>query len=197
MPCGSTITISRTMNMHWIDPASLPETRGKVTRFLLNPHGEIDGLVIGARQVHFPPHLSKQLARRVALGDVVRVRGLKPRDADMIAAVSLTTQSGVVILDEGPHASGEKHRKPDVERKPMDASGEVVLSLFGPKGELRGALLDDGTSLRMPPHAAAELAGYLTPGAHVHAWGQGVKNRHGRTIEVDEIAELVDASQAA
>jgi hypothetical protein len=182
--------------MHWIDPTSLPETRGKVTRFLLNPHGELDGLVIGSRQVHVPPHLSKQLARHVALGDVIRVRGVKPRDVDMIAAVSLTTRSGVLILDEGPHHAGEKHHKPHVERKPMDASGEVVLSLFGPKGELRGALLDDGTSLRMPPHAAAELAAYLSPGAHVHAWGHGVKNRHGRTIEVDEIAELVDAPDA-
>jgi hypothetical protein len=182
--------------MHWIDPTSLPETRGKVTRFLLNPHGELDGLVIGSRQVHFPPHLSKKLARHVALGDAVRVRGVKPRGADMIAAVSLTTASGVLILDEGPHHDGQKNEKPHVERRSMDACGEVVLSLLGPKGELRGALLQDGTSLRMPPHAAAELAAYLTPGAHVHAWGHGVKNRHGRTIEVDEIAELVDEPQA-
>lgn len=185
--------------MQWIDPASLPETRGKVTHFLLNPHGELDGLVVGARQVHVPPHLSKQLARHVALGDTVRVRGVKPRDADMIAAVSLTSAGGVLILDEGPHRNGEKHEKhekPHVERKPMEASGEVVLSLFGPKGELRGALLDDGTSLRMPPHAAAELAAYLSPGAQVQAWGHGVKNRHGSAIEVDEIAELVDEPQA-
>ncbi len=157
--------------MHWIDPDSLPETRGKVTRFLLNPHGELDGVVLGSRQVHFPPHLSKQIARHVSPGDEIRVRGVKPRRADMIAAVSLTTKSGVLILDEGPHHGGEKHHRPHVERKAMDASGEVVLSLFGPKGELRGALLDDGTSLRMPPHAATELAEYLTPGAHVHALG--------------------------
>lgn len=183
--------------MHWIDPTSLPQTRGKVTHFLLNPHGEIDGLVIGGRQVHFPPHLSKKLARHVALGDEVQVRGVKPRHADMIAAVLLTTASGAVILDEGPHQNGDKHERPHVEHKQMVASGEVVLSLFGPKGELRGALLDDGTSLRMPPHAATELAAYLSPGAHVHAWGSGVKNRHGRAIEVDEIAELVDEQQTS
>jgi len=29
--------------MHWIDPDCLPETKGKVERFILNPHGEIDG----------------------------------------------------------------------------------------------------------------------------------------------------------
>ncbi|KAH0441835.1 hypothetical protein A8H39_27710 [Paraburkholderia fungorum] len=182
--------------MHWIDPNSLPETRGTVTRFLLNPHGELDGFVLGSRQlqqVHFPPHLSRQVARLVAVGDTVRVRGVKPRGADMIAAVSVMSKTGKVILDEGPHRDGEKHHHPDAERTPMEASGEVLLSLFGPKGELRGALLDDGTSLRMPPHAAAELASYLAPGAHVHAWGRGIRNRHGRTVEVDEIAELVDA----
>jgi hypothetical protein len=147
-----------------------------------------------ARQVHFPPHLSRQITRQVAIGDDVRVRGVKPRGADMIAAISLVTKTGKVILDDGPHHHGEPHQKPHVERKPTDASGQVVMSLYGPKGELRGALLDDGTSLRMPPHAAAELAAYLAPGAHVQAWGQGVKNRYGRTIEVDEIAELIDGS---
>jgi hypothetical protein len=180
--------------MHWIDPASLPETRGTVTRFLLNPHGELDGFVLGkSRQVHFPPHLSKQVARHVAIGDAVKVRGVKPRGIDMIAAVALTAKSGKVILDEGPQHDAPPHHKPHHERPAMQAWGEVVLALHGPKGELRGAVLDDGTSLRMPPHAAAELSGYLTPGAHVHAWGRGVKNRHGRTIEVEEIAELVDA----
>ncbi|MBK4735000.1 hypothetical protein [Noviherbaspirillum pedocola] len=183
--------------MHWIDPESLPETRGIVTRFLLNPHGELDGIVLRSRrrqQVHFPPHLSKQVARHVALGDEVRVRGVKPRGADMIAAVAIVAKSGKVILDEGPKHDGEKPRRPHTERRAMEASGEVLLSLFGPKGELRGALLDNGTSLRMPPHAAAELVTYLTPGAHVQAWGHGTRNRHGCAIEVDEIAELVDVS---
>lgn len=186
--------------MHWIDPDSLPETRGTVTRFLLNPHGELEGFVLGSRrlqQVHFPPHLSPQIARLVAVGDEVRVRGVKPRGADMIAAVSLKSKTGKVLLDEGPHRDGDKPHRPDAQRSPMDAGGEVLLSLCGPKGELRGALLDDGTSLRMPPHAAAELASYLAPGAHVHAWGQGIRNRHGRTIDVDEIAELVDAESVA
>ncbi|RQN39383.1 hypothetical protein [Paraburkholderia tropica] len=183
--------------MHWIDPESLPETRGKIVHFLLNPHGEIDGFVLDSQQVHFPPHLAKKLARHVTPGEVVRIRGVKPRGANMLAAVCLTTRNGVVILDEGPHRGGEKPAKAHLERKPMESAGEVVLSLFGPKGELRGALLDDGTSLRMPPHAAAELAAYLAPGAHIQAWGHGVRYRHGRTIEVDEIAELVDTPSPA
>jgi hypothetical protein len=182
--------------MHCIDPDYLPQTRGTVTRFLLNPHGELDGFLLGqARQVHFPPHLSKQVARYVAIGDRVTVRGVKPRGVDMIAAVAMTTKDGREIVDDGPE-HGDKHRKADVERRAMEASGEVRLALFGPRGELRGALLDDGTSLRVPPHAAQALLEYLAPGAHVHAWGRGVKNRHGRSIEVEEIAHLVDAETA-
>lgn len=184
--------------MHWIDPACLQETRGTVTQFLLNPYGELDGFILGDnRQVHFPPHLSRQVAKHFSVGDKVRVRGVKPRGADIVAAVLLTSATGTEILDEGPHRHGEKHERPQVEKKPMQVMGEVRLSLYGPKGELRGALLADGTSVRMPPHAAEELSSYLEPGAHIQVWGHGVKTRYGRTIEVDDIAELVDADDAS
>jgi hypothetical protein len=180
--------------MHWIDPACLPETRGMVRQFLLNPHGEIDGVVLGKdRQVHLPPHLSQKLAKHIAVGDRVKVRGVKLRGASVIAAVAIESQAGVRIVDEGPDAADAGPGKP-LARRPMDASGEVTLSLYGPKGELRGALLADGTSLRMPPHAAQDLQDYLAPGAQVHAWGEGVKNKHGRTIDVYEIAALTEAN---
>jgi hypothetical protein len=144
--------------MHWIDPEYLHETRGTVTQFLLNPHGELDGFILGNdKQVHFPPHMSRQVTRLIGIGDKVRVRGIKPRAADIVAAVQLTSGKGVVIDDHGPGHDGEKHQKPPVDRLPMEVVGEVRLSLYGPKGELRGALLTDGTSIRMPPHAALEL----------------------------------------
>jgi hypothetical protein len=180
--------------MHWIDPECLQETRGTVTQFLLNPRGELDGFILGNdRQVHFPPHLSRQVGKLIGIGDKVRVRGVKLRDADIVAAVQLTSGTGVTIVDEGPHHGGTNHEKPRVEKRPMKAMGEIRLSIYGPKGELRGALLTDGTAIRMPPHAAAELASYLEPGAHIQVWGHGVKNRYGKTIEVDDIAHLVDA----
>ena len=183
--------------MHWIDPDCLQETRGTVTQFLLNPHGELDGFVLGKnKQVHFPPHMSKRVAKHISIGDQVKVRGARPRSADIIAAVLLTSSSGVAILDEGPHHDGEKHQKPHVEKRPMEVTGEVKLSLYGPKGELRGALLTGGTSIRMPAHAAADLVSYLEPGAHIQVWGHGVKNKYGRVIEVDDIAALVEADSA-
>ncbi|HHX4054792.1 TPA: hypothetical protein ACU967_001097 [Burkholderia contaminans] len=179
--------------MHWIDPACLPETRGRVTQFLLNPHGDIDGLILnGDLQVHVPPHLGRELVRRVAVGDRIRVRGVKPRRAEIIAAVQLTGRDGVDIVDDGPaHAAPPKPTHPD--RQPMESSGEVAFALHGPKGEVNGALLTSGVALRVPPHAAEALHEYLRPGVHVQAWGHGVVTPHGTTLDVSEIAELVDA----
>ncbi len=178
--------------MHWIDPACLPETRGRVTQFLLNPHGEIDGLILnGDLQVHVPPHLGRKLTRHVAVGDRIRVRGVKARGAGMIAAVQLTGRGGVDIVDDGPVHDAPKPSRPA--RKPMELRGEVALALHGPKGELNGALLTSGVALRMPPHAAAELRDYLRAGTHVQVWGHGVATPHGTTLDVHEIAELVDA----
>ncbi|MPW23984.1 hypothetical protein GCT13_46800 [Paraburkholderia sp. CNPSo 3157] len=179
--------------MHWIDPACLPETKGTLTQFLLNPHGEPDGFILdGQRQVHFPPHLGTHIVQRVGPGDTVTVRGVRPRTANIIAAVSIAVGDGETLVDEGPHRDDDRHKRPDVEMYAAEVTGTVILSLHGPKGELRGALLDDGTSLRMPPHAAEELRAYLTPGARVQAWGGMVENTHGHTLDVSEIAEQAD-----
>jgi hypothetical protein len=189
--------------MHWIDPACLPDTHGTVVQFLLNPHGEADGLILELddgtqQQVHFPPHMHNEVTQHVEPGDAISVRGVKPREADMIAAISLTTRQGVEMIDEGPHHEHGPDHGPrnHAEGEEMDVQGEVILSLYGPKGEIRGALLEDGTSLRMPPHAAAELTDYLSPGAHVQAWGRGVQTELGCTVDVPDIALLVDEDDA-
>ncbi|EAY71949.1 hypothetical protein BDAG_04805 [Burkholderia dolosa AU0158] len=177
-----------------IPDACLPETRGRVTQFLLNPHGEIDGLILnGDLQVHVPPHLGRELVRHVAPGDRIRVRGVKPRGAEMIAAVQLTGRDGVDIVDTGPQPHAPAHAHAHTKRTPMEASGEIAFALHGPKGDVNGALLTTGIALRMPPHAAAELDAYLRAGMHVQVWGDAVVTRHGTTIDVSEIAELVDA----
>lgn len=63
--------------MHWIDPASLFETRRKVVHFLLNPAGVLDGLILSRKRVvHFPPHMAGLVARNIAIGDAVRIRGV-------------------------------------------------------------------------------------------------------------------------
>lgn len=179
--------------MHWIDPDFLPDIKGRVERFIINPHGEIDGLILTydddkALLVHVPPHLHSQIEAAIHPGDELRVRGVRPRGADMIAAVALTTADGRTIVDDGPGPDGKK-REPHHRAKPgqLTVSGTVRLSLFGPKGDLRGALLDDGSMVRLDAKEAPHFAERLSPRATLAARGEGLDTRHGKIVAAKEI----------
>ena len=174
--------------MHLIDPDCLPEVAGTIERFVLNPHGEVDGFVMKDKQaailVHTPPHMEGELTRHLTRGDKVRVRGVRPRGAELLAAVAVTTADGREIVDEGPDHD-RKH--PKVRHEAMSVQDRVEMSLFGPKGELRGALLSDGTVLRIGPKEAEQFAALLAPGAKLAARGDGLTTKHGRVIHALEI----------
>ncbi|WGR93715.1 hypothetical protein MTX26_29210 [Bradyrhizobium sp. ISRA443] len=173
--------------MHWIDPDCLPEVKGTVERFVLNPHGEIDGFNSETRPsvlVHTPPHMEAELTRHVKAGDVVSVRGVRPRKADLVAAVAVITTNGARIIDQGP---GHDREHPKLEKRKMSAEGAVRLSLFGPKGELRGALLADGTVIRVGPNEAEPVAKFLAPNARIAARGDSVETKHGSVLHAKEI----------
>ena len=176
--------------MHWIDPDSLPEQEGIIERFVLNPHGEIDGFVMlrgdndTPMLVHTAPHMEADLMRHVKTGETVRVRGVRPRNAALLAAVAVIARSGARILDEGPD---DERKHPKFEKCKMTVTGEVRLSLFGPKGELRGALLADGTAVRIGPKEAKDFAALLKPGAALAVAGDGIETSHGRVIRAKEL----------
>src|SRR5581483_5559691 len=141
--------------MHWIDPACLPETQGLVERFIINRHGEVEGVLLAGTKgtsmlICTPPHMAAEIEAHVQVGDTISVRGVRPRAADVFAAVALTAGSGVAIIDNGPgDEDGRGARRRGNQPIRMEAEGVVRLSLFGPKGELRGALLEDGTVIRI------------------------------------------------
>lgn len=98
--------------------------------------------------VHTPPHLGDELTREMKIGAKVGVRGVRPRGAHLIAAVAVAPENTRPIVDRGPE---HVRKRPKPEHRKMEAKGRVHLSMFGPKGELRGALLADGTILRIGP----------------------------------------------
>jgi hypothetical protein len=88
--------------MHLIDPQSLPNTTGILTKFLYNVHGDSDGFLLDNElQVQFPPHMSTELLKTVKVGERVTVHGVKPRSVDLLVAVSITSANGVVVVDHG------------------------------------------------------------------------------------------------
>ena len=182
--------------MHWIDPDSLPEVKGTLERFVLNPHGEVDGfLMTGEKEspilVHTPPHMDAELKKHVKAGDTITVRGVRPRGAELLAAVAVTAQTGHQVIDQGPghhreHPKAKDKAKDKADHKKMQAEGTVRLSLFGPKGELRGALLTDGTVVRIGPKEADQIAKLLRSGARLAVRGDGIEARPGRVIHAKE-----------
>ena len=174
--------------MHWIDPQSLPSVENRVASFLFNADGNADGfLFANGQQVHFPPHLSRQLLKRVKVGDTVRVRGLKPRGADVLVAFTLTTRGGHTIEDHGPEAEPQRPAS-KTKSKPVEISGTVARTLYAPKGETCGAVLDDGTLLRVHPKGNEALGAYLQVGKTITAWGLQMAVRGQHVIDVSHLA---------
>jgi hypothetical protein len=137
-------------------------------------------------EVHFPPHLSTQLVYAIKPGDVVTVRGLKALSAPLIAAIAITNDAtGSAVVDSGPGAGPGPG--PRGARQAMSLQSRVQMSLHGPRGELNGAMLEDGTILRLPPPEAERIAALLMPGQAIVVQGDGLTTAMGRVVEVQAI----------
>jgi hypothetical protein len=131
--------------------------------------------------------MSKKIAKAISVGDRVVVRGVKPRDADVIAGVSLETSGGKRIVDNGP----DDHEHPEPKRanggKPLQISGIVQQALHGPKGETRGILLESGETIRFPKNEAERIKSFLKPGMSLAARGVSTVTKYGNVLEAHEI----------
>jgi hypothetical protein len=154
----------------------------------LTPRGDVDGLILtDGTEVHFPPHLSTQLVYAVKPGDAVTVHGLKALTALLVAAISITNDgSGQTVIDNGP-GFGPGPRGPRQVGQPISVQGRVQATLHGPRGDVNGAMLDDGTILRLPPPEADRFAALLAPGQTIAAQGDGLVTPMGRVVEVQAI----------
>ncbi len=178
--------------MHWLDPLSLHEYVGTIVRFLPNAHGQTDGLLLAdGREICFPPHLSVEVMEVLRVGDTVKLRGVKPRTGDVIATVLLETADGRRIIDNGP----PKDRKQAPNKSlgvPMTVESRVARLLHGPKGDVRGVLLEDGTTCRLPPHAPENLAAALILGRTILLRGEGIVTEHGMVVTAAEVGTSAD-----
>jgi hypothetical protein len=163
------------------DTAQFPETHGIVQRYTLSPRGDVEGLILrDGTQVQFPPHLGSQLVFAARPGEAVTVRGLRALSAPMVAAVWLRNDAtGSEVVDAG----GPPHRQ----EASLEAAGQVQTVLRGRQGEVNGAILADGTTVRLPPDRAERFAELLRPGATLAVRGQGRSTVFGTVIEAQAI----------
>jgi hypothetical protein len=197
---GTVAAMAQQNGAPMFDPNQLPAVHGKVAQYDLTPRGDIDGLILdNGTEVHFAPDFGTQIAALVRPGDTVTVHGLQARAMPLVRAFSVTVDSsGHTVVTENEGFGHPGHRPPPpppphAERGQMlQDHGKVRMVLHGPRGELNGALLEDGTEVHLPPPEAQRLASLLQPGATVFVRGHGVANSLGRSIAAREIGSSPD-----
>jgi hypothetical protein len=172
----------------------LLETRGTVQRFTLTPIGELDGLILtDDTEVHLPPHLTTQLASAVRIGDTVAVQGYRSPSVSLVVASSITdTNTGQTVVDNGPPPPGFRQPPPPPGMPAPGAQqasvqGKVQRPLYGPAGDVNGALLEDGTTVRIGPREAYQVASLLTPGQILTVQGWALTTSYGRVIDAQAV----------
>jgi len=159
---------------------------GVVRRFLINPEGDVDGLLLAdTTLVSFPPHIGNQVAAAIAPGDTVNVSGLAQPGGSLKASQIADAKNGRSIVDQPPPADAPRLPKSlaGVGLVKLNATGRVLRVTSAPRGEPDGVLLTDGTVIKLTPPAAAQFASLLQPGATIAAQGYGTRNRYGESLQ--------------
>lgn len=179
---------------HWRAQSYLhapPAAQAKVSRLLINPFGEVDGLLLeDGVIVTYPAHMGAQLAAVVKPGDAVIVKGYPEAPGQIKGYVVTNAASGQSVLTlpkPPPGAEMPKHLRGAGLRE-MTASGEIRQIRFGRRGEINGAILADGTIVRVPSHAAQRFGALLAAGQRIAASGYGTQNQFGRAFEATALA---------
>lgn len=172
-------------NSVW-DPGTLPETKGIVKQYTLTPRGDVDGLILtDGTEVKLPPRLSGAVVFTVRPGDPISVRGMRARALPLVDGASIRNEAtGATLTTLGP---------PEPAADETVTSGRIAALLHGRRGEVNGALLDDGTTLRLPPHEAARLSATLRAGQSVSVRGAVAKSPLGTVVEVRALGTSPDS----
>lgn len=170
------------------DGSQLPETRGVVKQYTLTPRGDVNGMILNdGTEVTLPPHLTSQIVFAVRPGDAVTIRGLRARALPLVEAASVTNfTTGASVVDSGPPGG------PDRSASELTTSGKIAAQLHGRRGEVNGAVLDNGTIVRMPPPEAERMQGLLQPGQPVTVRGATLKTVFGTVIDASAIGASPD-----
>jgi hypothetical protein len=178
------------------DPLQLPIQRGQVQQFTLTPRGDIDGLILSDdTEVKTPPHLSTEMAYSIRPGDTVTIHGLRAAALPLVQAISITDEAtGRAVVDNGPAGPGRGPGGPPgaLLSGQSEVQGCLLMTLYGPRGDVNGALLEDGTILRRPPPEAERFTNLLQPDQALVAEGDGFATVLGKVFEVRELGPSRD-----
>jgi hypothetical protein len=76
---------------------------GTVRQYLMNPRGEVDGLLLNdSTQINFPPHMADELIGAVKPGQQVNIQGDRERDSVVKAEVITNRRTGQSVVEHAP-----------------------------------------------------------------------------------------------
>jgi hypothetical protein len=168
--------------------AQMTSIRGMVTQYLMNPDGLVDGLLLSDNTiVRFPPHMSQQLVQAVKPQDSVRVDGFFEFQGMIHATTITNANSRQSVVDTPPSPQNAPPAPNRYARQPMSVSGIIKALTYAPRGEIDGAVLDNGTIVHVPPPVGMQYANLFRVGAPLAASGYGTTNSYGRSLEATAI----------
>jgi len=178
------------------DPPQLPVRQGQVQQFTVTARGDIDGLILtDGTEVKTPPRLSTAMAYAIKPGDTITIHGLHAAALPLMQAVSITDDiTGRSVVDAGPARPGDGPGAGPVAPSAAltEVQGRIRMPLHGPRGDVNGALLEDGTVLRLSPPEADRLRTLLQPGQTVVVEGIELANPVGKVSDVRQIGTSRD-----
>ena len=159
------------------------EVEGTVSQYLLNPRGEVDGLLLDDLTViKFPPHLARELVQVIKPKERVRANGHLEAERLLKGHVIANPLTGRAIREIKPTPPERAGAVGPLQ--PLSVAGTIRLVRRNPHGDTDGVVLADGTLLHFPPHAGRQFADLLLEGQGITALGFGTVNDLGKTIAV-------------
>ena len=168
------------------------EVEGTVSQYLLNPRGEVDGLLLDDQTIiKFPPHLARELVEVAKPKERVRANGHLEADKLLKGHVIVNLESAKAIREIKPTPPERAGSHGSLQ--PFSISGVIRVIKRNPHGEIDGVILADGTLLHFPPHAGRQFANLFREGGSIAGVGFGTFNDLGCTIAVAMLGRSGDS----
>jgi hypothetical protein len=175
-----------------LEPPSMdhpPVAEGIVYRYLLTPRGDVNGLLLrDGSQMHVTLRAEQDLTKNIQPGDHVRVHGRRVSDSPLIRAdviVNVTDGRSFTVPYRLDLPMPPREVRPSVNE--MRAVGTIEVLLYDPQGVVNGALLSDGTQVRLPPDVGEHFHASLQKDMDVEVRGYGAATPHGSALEATAI----------
>ena len=178
----------------WFDPTQLPSFIGAVERYLPNPDGRPDRLVFKeGSQIVFPPEVIEAVQRAAPAGQPLVVWGIRARNAPIITMLAFAVPDGeATVLDRfywRPEHSGQHGGNT------LRLGGTVKAPYFTPQGEVSGAILDDGSVIRVDPAIAVQFKDRFVEKTKLAGEGLGSESQLGKAIDAESLGASLEKLQ--